>query len=57
LLLATGAPPARGADPTSDSPGTVRFFKVANSRFDAYTQAPTRTQQEWMRAHYWRMLA
>src|SRR5581483_7287853 len=40
----------------ADVVGTVRFFKVAKSSFDAYTKAPTPEQQAWMRSHYWRML-
>jgi hypothetical protein len=39
------------------SPGTVRFFRVANRAFDGYTKSPDADAQAWMRRHYWRMLA
>ena len=38
-------------------PGRVRFVKAANSSFDRYTASPTAAEAEWMRSHYWRMLA
>ncbi|MEO7387072.1 MAG: putative glycoside hydrolase, partial [Gammaproteobacteria bacterium] len=39
-----------------DAPaGAVRFYNVANSDFDVYTQSPSSTAQQWMRSHYARM--
>jgi len=54
---ALGVAVGRAADPTSASPGNVRFVEVADSDFDPYTENPSAAQQAWMRAHYWRMLA
>ena len=45
------------ADPPEPKPGTVRFVRIANSAFDRYTKSPTSSEQQWMRAKYWRMLA
>jgi len=56
-LLALAGAPARGADPTSTSPGDVRFFRVASSDFDRFTRAPSLVLQAWMQTHYWRALA
>jgi len=59
LVLLGALVPARvlrGADPTSASPGNVRFAKTADSAFDVYSQSPTQSQKDWMTAHYWRML-
>jgi len=36
--------------------GKVRFFKIANADFDAYTNDPDKSTQKFMRKHYWRML-
>jgi len=57
VLLALTSAPARGADPTSTSSGDVRFFRVANSEFDPFTQDPSLVVQQWMQSHYWRVLA
>src|SRR5947207_1552574 len=57
LALGTSASPLLAADPSSSSPGNVRFAKIADSAFDPYTQNPTQPQVDWMRAHYARMLA
>lgn len=54
ILLGAGAP-ANGASVTGTSIGTVRFVKGAASDFDRYTRSPSPAQQQWMRAHYWRM--
>ena len=51
LLLATAV--AAAAEPPA---GAVRFFKVAKSNFDRYTQHPAPEQQAWMRRRYSRML-
>jgi len=45
------------ADPGEPKPGTVRFVRIANSAFDRYTKNPSTSEQQWMRAKYWRMLA
>jgi hypothetical protein len=57
LLLALGAGQLFAADPTVVSPGNVRFTKFADSSFDQYTGNPTQAQKDWMRAHYWRLVA
>jgi hypothetical protein len=38
------------------SPGRVLFVKVANSRFDRYTEQPSVGTQVWMRMKYWRLV-
>jgi hypothetical protein len=35
--------------------GKVRFYNIADSDFDVYSQNPSSTQQQWMRSHYARM--
>ena len=35
--------------------GSVNFMRAAEGSFDAFTSAPTTAQQDWMKAHYWRM--
>jgi hypothetical protein len=57
LLLALGAGRLLAADPTVVSPGNVRFTKFADSSFDVYTGNPTQAQKDWMKAHYWRLVA
>jgi len=47
---AAAAPAAHAADP-----GAVNFAKAAESSFDRFTQAPSTSQQSWMRSHYARM--
>jgi hypothetical protein len=37
--------------------GEVRFVKFANSAFDVFTRNPTPAQKEWIRTHYWRLVA
>jgi hypothetical protein len=41
----------------ASEPGAVRFFAFANSRFDRFTADPTPAEADWMRRHYWRMVA
>jgi hypothetical protein len=53
-LLAT--PAVRAADVPGAAAGRVRFVQTASRGFDVYTRAPGRDRQEWMRAHYARML-
>jgi hypothetical protein len=55
-LLIGWAPRAQSADPTSPSPGNVRFFRVARSSFDRYTSHPDVALQNWMKDRYWRIL-
>lgn len=40
----------------ADPEGKVRFFKLANSEFDDYTNDPNGALKKWMRKKYWRML-
>ncbi len=56
LVLGFCPPPAAATNPTGTASGDVRVFEVADSSFDRYTLNPTPAQQDWMRAHYWRML-
>ncbi len=51
-----GLEPCKPA-PEAERVGDVRFVKFATSAFDRYTASPTATAQEWMRTHYWRMVA
>ena len=60
LLLLTGLPGTgsvafaheEGGTPVA---GNVRFYHLAKSAFDPYTQNPTSAQRAWMREHYFRM--
>lgn len=36
--------------------GRVRFLKRQDPSFDPYTNAPSPTQQQWMRDRFWRMM-
>ncbi len=56
VILLGVLPVAAWAVPAADA-GRVRFFQVANTAFDRYTQAPSPERQAWMRARYWRVLA
>lgn len=40
----------------SGNPGSVNFLEYAQSSFDAYTEAPTTSQQQWMRQELSRMV-
>lgn len=51
-LLATA-----GATPVDAPEGQVRFYQLAKSNFDDYTDNPTPAQQQWMREHYFRLQA
>lgn len=53
LLLAMAAAAAPPGD--DSSPGSIRFVRAADSRFDRYTRAPSPAAQQWMRGHFWRM--
>jgi hypothetical protein len=50
IAVAVFAPAATAADA-----GTIRLARGAESSFDTYTRSPSAAQQEFMRAHYWRM--
>jgi hypothetical protein len=39
----------------ADSAGTVHFVRSADSSFDQFTGSPSPAEQEWLRAHMWRM--
>jgi hypothetical protein len=41
---------------TADA-GSVNFMRSAEGSFDTFTSSPTTAQQDWMKAHYWRMRA
>jgi hypothetical protein len=41
--------------PAPQPAGRVLFARAADSSFDTYTYAPSSTQQQWMRDHFWRM--
>src|SRR5262249_45554602 len=51
-ITTTSLAPASGADA-----GHVHVFKAATSSFNPYTANPTPAEEQWMRDHYWRMLA
>src|SRR5262245_45868951 len=53
-LIATGVSDASVLARVLD--GKVRFFNIANVRFDPYADHPSLSDQAWMRAHYIRML-
>ena len=40
---------------TAADAGTIRLARGADASFDAYTKAPSSTQQGFMRTRYWRM--
>mgnify|MGYP000642668698 CR=1 FL=1 len=44
------------AQSNANPAGQVRFFKVADSSFDTFTNNPNAATRKWMRKHYWRML-
>jgi hypothetical protein len=37
--------------------GVVRFVRFANSAFNTFTNNPTPAQKDWIRTHYWRLVA
>jgi hypothetical protein len=45
-------PGSASAEP--DDAGRVRFVKEANTAFDPYTRAPSGSQAQWMRDHFFR---
>jgi hypothetical protein len=49
LVLPAGA--------SADSAGVIHYAKSAGSSFDRFDWAPSKSQQAWMREHYWRMRA
>src|SRR5215470_6768594 len=51
LLLALHGAVARGVGAAA-----VRFVAVADASFDQFIAAPTADQEQWMQAHYTRML-
>src|SRR5262249_49154401 len=56
LLAALVVPSSALADaPAAGSPGTVRFARAAESSFAPFVDAPSASQSQWMRDHYWRM--
>jgi hypothetical protein len=47
--------PGLTARAAADSAGTVHFVRSADSAFDRFTGSPSPLDQEWLRAHMWRM--
>jgi hypothetical protein len=53
--ILVGAGSSLHADPGT-SPGQVRFFRLTDARFATFIANPSIDQQDWLRAHFWRML-
>jgi hypothetical protein len=45
------------ASAATSAAGSVNFMRTAEGSFDTFTANPTVAQQQWMKAHYWRMRA
>ena len=57
MLTAMAVSNAATASAATAVAGSVNFMRTAEGSFDAFTSSPTVAQQDWMKAHYWRMRA
>ena len=57
VVCAITAFTAAPASAATSAAGSVNFMRTAEGSFDTFTANPTVAQQEWMKAHYWRMRA
>jgi Hypothetical glycosyl hydrolase family 15 len=57
MLTAMLASTVTEASAATSAAGSVNFMRTAEGSFDGFTASPTVAQQEWMKAHYWRMRA